>query len=1026
MKKFLKITGFTLLGLILLAFLIPILFKKQITELVKKEINKSLTARVDFAEVNLSLFRHFPQVSIQVAGLSVVGTGVFEKDTLLSADNFDASANLFSIIRGDNIKVKAIYLDAPRIHAIVLADGRANWDIVKETVEADSVETDTSASAFHLNLKKYEINDGYISYKDASSGMSAEIEGLDHSGSGDLTADVFTLATRTRADEVSFTYAGVPYLTQTAADITTDIQIDNSKQVYAFDTEDIQLNNLKLSGKGNLGIINDSTYSMDIQFKTPSNEFRDILSMIPAIYRTDFDKIETSGTAAFEGWVKGRYSPVELPAYDVKLAIADGSFRYPDLPKQVKNIQIDLHASNPDGVMDHTEINLSKGHLEMDQEPFDFRFLFRQPETVQYLDAALKGQLDLAQIAQFVKLDPGTELAGRLNADAYAKGSLAAIQQQAGEFTAGGLVNIAGLVYKATDFPQAIRNGNLDIKLRNEGGQADNTVIEVQQGHIELGPDPFDFNLLLTRPISNPTFQGAARGRFTLDNLQQFVSFEPGTSLSGVLNADLNFAGNMADIDRGAYDQVKTSGSAELTQVKYVAPEYKGGINIPGLAAQFNPGQIRISEFNGNYLGSNFSGNGQLDNAIGYAVNNEPLRGTMALNVDRMNLNEWMGTEPVAASETTSNTGTAASSAPFVVPANLDLLLQANAGEVTYDKVSYKNIRGALLLKDQTVKLQNVAANALQGTMTFNGSYSTLNDKKNPEIALSYDLKDIDIQQAFLSFNTAKMLMPIGQFLSGKLQSQLTMIGNLNGNMMPDFSSLTGKGNLLLLEGVLQKFAPLEKLASTLQIAELQSITIKDIRNSFEFANGKVLVKPFTVKVKDIEMEIGGMHGFDQTMEYVIAMKVPRKYLGTQGNQLLNNLASAASSKGIPVNLGEVVSLNIKMGGTVTNPSIKTDLKEVAGDAAAELKEQAEEFAKQKIDSTKQALRDTIASVKEQVVDAAREKVANELKDRLLGKKDSSTQKTDSSRKKPEEQIKSTIKGLFNKPKKPAADTTKG
>ena len=99
--------------------------------------------------------------------------------------------------------------------------------------------------------------------------------------------------------------------------------------------------------------------------------------------------------------------------------------------------------------------------------------------------------------------------------------------------------------------------------------------------------------------------------------------------------------------------------------------------------------------------------------------------------------------------------------------------------------------------------------------------------------------------------------------------------------MMPDLKSLTGNGDLLLIEGVLKKFQPLEKLASTLQIEQLKDISVKDIKNYIEFANGKVLVKPFTVKVQDIEMQIGGMHGFDQSLDYIIQMKVPRKYLGS-------------------------------------------------------------------------------------------------------------------------------------------------
>lgn len=1017
MKKFLKITGITLLVLILLAFLIPILFKKQITELVKKEINKSLTAKVDFSDVSLSLFRHFPQVSIQINELSVLGTGVFEKDTLLAAENLDVSANLFSVIRGDNIKVNGLFIESPRIHALVLADGRANWDIVKVDSADISPDTDTTASAFRMNLKQYEISDGYLYYSDATSGMTAEITDLDHRGSGDLTADVFTLSTSTQAASVNFIYDAIPYLAQTEVDIDADIQIDNAKQVYSFDTEEIHLNNLQLSGKGNIGIVNDSTYAMDIAFKTPSNQFKDILSMIPAVYKTDFDKIKTAGTAALEGWAKGNYSPSQLPAFDLKLQVADASFQYPDLPKQVSNIQIDLHASNPDGVVDHTEINLSKGHLEMDREPFDFRFLFRQPETSQYLDASVKGRLDLAQLTQLVKLDAGTKLAGLVQADAFAKGSLAALQQQAGDFTAGGFLQINDLMYQAADFPQAIRNGDMNIRINNQGGVADNTQIQIEKGHIELGNDPFDFNLVLTRPISNPTFKGNANGRFTLDHVQQFTTLAPGTSISGQLFADVTFDGNMADIDQGAYDRVKTSGTAELKQLKYVAPEYKGGISVPVVKASFNPGQVRVTEFNGNYLGSNFSGNGNLDNLIGYVVKDEPLKGTLNVKVDQMNLNDWMGTEAVSPQDNpgTSPAAETTQTDPFVVPANINLLLNANAGQVTYDKVNYNNLQGSVQLENETVRLRNVSTSALEGTMVFNGSYSTLLDKKNPDVALSYDLKDIDIQKAFNAYNTVKMLMPIGQFLAGKLNSQLTITGQLKGDMMPDWGSLTGKGNLLLLEGMLRKFAPLEKLANTLQISELQSITLKDIKNSFEFANGKVLVKPFHLKIKDIEMEIGGMHGFDQSIDYVVAMKVPRKYLGTQGNQLLNSLASQAQNKGIPVSLGDVVNLNVKMGGSITNPSIKTDLKEVAGDAVTDLKEQAEEFAKQKIDSAKQAVRDTLTSVKNQVVEGVKEKVADELKDKLFGKKDTASSQPDSSKKKPQDQIKKTLKGILKK-----------
>ena len=59
-KRVLKVTGIIIIVILAAAVIIPIAFKKQITQLVKTEINKNLEARVEFSDVSLSLFRHFP------------------------------------------------------------------------------------------------------------------------------------------------------------------------------------------------------------------------------------------------------------------------------------------------------------------------------------------------------------------------------------------------------------------------------------------------------------------------------------------------------------------------------------------------------------------------------------------------------------------------------------------------------------------------------------------------------------------------------------------------------------------------------------------------------------------------------------------------------------------------------------------------------------------------------------------------------------------------------------------------------
>lgn len=897
LKKFFKIFFIVLIVLIGFAFAAPYLFKGKIIALVKEEINNNINAKADFKDVDISFFRSFPKVSVALENLQIVGNNEFARDTLIAAKEISASLNIMSVIKGSDFKIYSISINEPRIHAIVLKDGRANWDIAKEdtTVTTPAEEE----KPFTLNLQHYAINNGYIFYDDASSNMSSEIINLNHEGNGDFTSDLFTLVTKTSADAVNFSYAGIPYLSDTKTTMDADIEVDNRSGKYSFKKGAIRLNELILATEGFFQLVNDSTYNMDIKFNAPSTDFKNILSLVPAVYKTDFNKIKTSGKAVFNGFVKGVYSAEQMPAYNLDLGVENGFFQYPDLPLPVRNINLTMNVNNPDGVTDHTVVNIPKAHIDLDNEPFDFRLLVKTPISDMFIDAAAKGKLDLSKVSQFVKLEAGTQLKGLMNADVAMNGHMSAIEQQ-------------------------------------------------------------------------------------------------------------------------RYEQFNASGNISMKDFSYASKDYPDGVSLNNLLMAFNPKNVTVSDVQGQYMKTNFSGNGTINNLLGYVLKDQALDGIFTVKADHINLDEWMGvsTDTVAAS--------AEESKPFAVPSNIQFVVNTTVDKVHYDKIDLHNLSGSLRMADETVQINNVKANALDGTMAINGSYSTKENKLKPAISLTYDVKGLDVEKTFYAFNTLEKIMPVGKFISGKLSSKLSFTGQLGDNMMPDMNSLTGQGSLLLIEGFLKKFAPVDKLAQSLNIKELETISLRDVKNYIEFTNGKVLVKPFTIKAKEVDVEIGGMHGLDQSLDYIVNLKLPRSMMGEKGNQYINNLVTQVNNKGVPVNVAEVVNLHVLMGGTITNPVFKTDLKQTATSLAADLKQQATEFAKQKIDSTKTAVttavKDTIASVKKQAADVAKE----ELRKRLAGEKDT----TGSASKDPKTKLEETGKGLiegFNpfKKKKKAVDTTK-
>ena len=975
-KKIFKITGITLVTIIALLLLIPIVFKKQIQALVKREINKSINATVDFKDVKLSLFRHFPKATIAMKGISIVGKGEYAKDTLIAADNIDVTAGLMSVLKGKDIKVYGLYAQSPRIHLIVNQFGRANWDIAKAKNNT-SATTDTAASNFKLSLQQYKLNNGYLEYSDKQANTYLELEELNHKGSGDFTADVFTLSTSTSAAAFDFVQDGIPYLTDAKTDMDADVKIDNKTNTYSFKTDDIKLNALNISTEGSVQMINAQTFKMDIKFSSPANDFKNILSMVPAMFTRDFEKVKTSGTASFNGFVKGTYSPQQIPAYNVMLLVNNGSFQYPDLPKPVKNINLNLTASNADGQPDNSIIDIPDGHLEFDNEPFDFHFTYKNPVTAQNIDAGAKGKLDLAQVTKFLKLPNGTKLSGLLWADAFAKGPLQALQNMSGPFTAGGFFDIKNLYYADKNFPQPIKNGTIKVTINNSGGKADITIINISAAHIELGNDPIDFSLKLTEPVSVVNFSGHAKGRLTLDHLKQFNVLPEGNTIAGVMNADAGFAGSKAAINKQEYDKITMTGNAAFANVEYTSPEISEVAKIPTANLTFNTKTVSVDNATANYLGTNFTIKGTLTNLIGYVMKGQTVSGNISTNADNINLNRWMATQKVGATNSgTTMVNAATTTTPFSVPANMDLKIQASAPKLTYDKVEYTNISGNMLMNDEKIQLQNIKTNALDGSVGINGSYSTKVNKEKPDISLAYDIKNVDVQKAFYAYNTLQSIMPIGKYLAGKLHSEMSLIGNLNGDMMPLLNSLTGKGNMLLLEGVLAKFKPLEKIAEVLDVDRLKSISVKDIKNYIEFSNGKVLVKPFTVKVQDIEMEISGFHGFDQSLDYGIKMKLPRSYMGSKGNSLVNGLVSSANSKGLPIKVSDIINLTLKITGNMSNPSVAVNLKEVAGDVIKDLEKQVVDFAKAKADSLKQKAKDSLIVVKNKAEQKAKEELA--------------------------------------------------
>ena len=551
------------------AIAIPLFFKKEIDAKIKSAINKSVNAKVDFKDLDLSLISSFPNLGIKINNLTIVGIDSFAKDTLANVKQLQLNVNLLSVIKGETYQIKSVNLNEPNIFAHVLKSGKSNWDIMKS--DSTSTSGDTAKTAFKIALQKYTIEKGKIIYDDASLGFFMNLENLNHTGKGDFTQDLFTLQTQSDIEKLTVKYGGIPYLNKVKLDAELPIDIDLKHMKFAFAENKIKLNELVLSAIGYLAMPNDQDIVMDLKFDAKQSELKNFLSLIPAIYAANFKDLEATGKFAMNGVAKGTYNDKSLPAFNVNLSIENGKVKYPSLPSAINNIQVKSQITNPDGVIDHTVVNVPAFHLEFGQVPVDGRLLLKNPTTDPYVDMALKGKLDLKQLTAIFPMKDMT-LSGILDADVQAAGRKSSIDKgQYEAFKASGQIlannfNYAGknvpmpvsvLTAKMVFSPKNITLSNLSAKVGKSDFAANGSVNnylsyffkknQALQGNFNMSSNLIDVNELM-----GPKSTTEESGKKTDSKLSVFEV--PG-------NIDFNLAAKAGRVLYDTYDITNAHGT---------------------------------------------------------------------------------------------------------------------------------------------------------------------------------------------------------------------------------------------------------------------------------------------------------------------------------------------------------------------------------------------------------------------------------------------------------------------------------
>ncbi|CAM4096378.1 AsmA-like C-terminal region-containing protein [Zobellia nedashkovskayae] len=893
--------GLGVFVLLIVAVLVaaPFFLESKIEDIIKNNVNKNVNANFDFSKANLSLFSSFPNAEVSMEDVVLLNKAPFEGDTLFASKKVALSMGIGELFKGQDepIGIKSLTVDGALVNVTIDKEENASFDIAVPSDEP-SAPADTSSDGFNLDLQSYAITNTNIVYDDQSTGMRLVISDMQHNGKGDLSSEKSELDTFTEA-LVSFEMDSTNYLNKNKIELDALIDVDLKENKYTFLKNEALINQLALVFDGFIKL-NENSQEIDITFKTPSSDFKNFLAVIPEEYSKNIEDVKTTGNFMLEGKFSGIVDEEHIPKFNIKINSDNASFKYPDLPKGVRNVFIDTKINNTTGIAEDTYVDIDKLSFMIDEDKFD-------------MTAHIK------------------ELMGNTKVNA----------------------------------------------------------------HID--------------------------GKMNLANLKKAYPVPADLDLKGLLVVDVKTAFDMASIEKEQYEKTTTDGKVGLSDFEYNSEEIPNPVKLKSTKLTFNPSTVTLNELSGTTGKTDFNAKGTIKNLLGFMFNDEKVEGDFDLSSNTFALSDFMveetQTEP-SEGKTEEKRTEGVTEEKIKIPSFLDANINASANTVLYDNLTLKDVKGNLKIKDEKATLTNMTSSIFNGKMAFNGEVST--KEETPTFAMNLDMKELGISETFKSLDLLKAVAPIAQILKGTMDTDIKLSGSLTDDLVPDLLTLTGDifADIMTKEVDAESAPMLTSLNSKLNFIDMKQLNLDDLKTKLTFENGVVNVKPFTVKYKDIAIDVGGTHTFNKEMKYTATMEVPAKYLGSDVSKLIAQIGeSDLEDLKIPV--------VANIGGNYDNPKVSTDL----GSGVKTLTNQLVEIQKQKLinkgkDKAKDLIGDVLGGSKSDT-EGESKSTKDDVKEVLGGllggsKKDTTTVKTDTAAPEEKEDVvkekaKNILGGLLGK-----------
>lgn len=319
----------------------------------------------------------------------------------------------------------------------------------------------------------------------------------------------------------------------------------------------------------------------------------------------------------------------------------------------------------------------------------------------------------------------------------------------------------------------------------------------------------------------------------------------------------------------------------------------------------------------------------ETDNLLSHFLrNNSPLTIKGSANAGYINLKQVL-----------TSGASMSDSSGYHLPKDVFLNITCHSDTIDYDKFRSTDNNFLLNYRPFLLTGSDIKFNSMEGSMKSEALITEI-PKGILNLKIESQLKDININQLFTSFNNFGQDFLVADNLQGKISGNIDYSSDLDKELIPVASGVVAQSDVTISNGELINFDPIKKLSKFISLSELEDINFSTLQNSIMIKDEKVFIPQMNINSSAFDITASGTHNFDNHFEYKVKVNL---------SEFLAKKARKAKKENdefgvIEKDDGGRTSLYLSITGTPDDYKIKYDKKEAVQQIKSDLQKEKTEL----------------------------------------------------------------------------------